>query len=83
MQLRVIEIMGTPCAVLALDLMEKERLSRRCLTLSLRLLHLPGTFALIAMFRLHMGLHGGHAGRRETVSPTGQAHLIVFANMVV
>ena len=71
------------CGVSALKLTEKEYLSRCCLTLSLQLLCLSSPFPLVAMFRLHMGLHDGHTGVCETVGPTGQVHLVVFANMVV
>ena len=48
-------------------LVEGQRLARRCLTLSYWLLHLAGVFTLITIFRLHMGLHGGNASRRESI----------------
>ena len=63
--------------------MEGQHLVRCCLTLSLQLLHLAGTFSLITVFHLHMGFHGGHASHRETICPTGQAHLVIFVDMVV
>ena len=53
------------------------------LALSFGLLHLASAFSLITMFRLHMGLHGGNASHRESIRPTGQAHLIMFADMIV
>ena len=31
----------------------------------------------------HMDLHGGNTSHRESIQPTGQAHLIMFADMVI
>ena len=39
--------------------------------------------SLIAVISLHMGLHGGNTGCRDTIGPTGQGHLVVLADMVV
>ena len=63
--------------------MDGQRLARCCLTLPLLFLHLGAAFFLITMLGLHVGFHGGHASHREAVRTTGQAHLIMFANMVI
>ena len=63
--------------------MDGQRLARRCLTLPLLFLHLDATFSLITMLSLHVGFHGGHASHCEAVGMTGQAHLIMFVNMVI
>ena len=39
--------------------------------------------ALVAMLHLHVGLHRGHASHRESVGAAGQAHPVVFADVVV
>ena len=58
--------------------MEGQRLVRRCLTLPL-----AETLSLITMLCLYVGFHGAHASHSETICPTGQAHLIMFVDMVV
>ena len=63
--------------------MDRQRLTRCCLTLPLLFLCLGAMFSLITMIGLHVGFHGSHASRREAVRMTGQAHLIMFANMVI
>ena len=63
--------------------MDGQHLARHCLTLPLLFLHLGATFSLIAMLGFHVGFHGSHASHREAVGMTGQAHLIMFANMVI
>ena len=63
--------------------MDGQCLARHCLTLPLLFLGLGAMFSLITMLSLHVGFHGGHASRREAVGMTGQAHLIMFANMVI
>ena len=57
--------------------------ARRCLALSFGLLCLAATLALVAMLHLHVGLHCGHACHHESVSMAGQAHPVVFADVVV
>ena len=65
-----LKVTGRPCciAVLVMDMVRRRHLFRHHLTLCLRLLHLSGMFPLVAMFRLHVGLHGGHTGHREAIS---------------
>ena len=65
------------------DLMDGQCLTRRCLTLPFLLLHLARTLSLITMCYLHVGFHGAHTSHRETFRATGQAHLIMFADMVI
>ena len=38
---------------------------------------------LLTMLSLHVGFHGGHASHREAICATGQAHLIMLADMVI
>ena len=52
-------------------------------TLPLLFLHLGTAFSLITMLVFHVGFHGGHASCHEAVRMTGQAHLIMFAKMVI
>ena len=63
--------------------MDRQRLARHCLALPLLFLHLGAAFSLITMLGLHVGFHGGHASHCEAVRMTGQAHLIMFVNMVI
>ena len=63
--------------------MDGQHLARCCLTLPLLFLCLSAVFSLITMLSLHVGFHGGHASRHEAIGMTGQAHLIMFANMVI
>ena len=35
------------------------------------------------MLRLHVGLHRGHASHHESISTAGQAHPVVFVDVVV
>ena len=62
---------------------EHRELVRHCLTLPLQLLCLAGTLSLITMLCLHVGFHGTHASCSKTICLTGQANLIMFADMVV
>ena len=39
--------------------------------------------ALVAMLCLHVSLHRSHASHRESVGTAGQAHPVVFADVVV
>ena len=64
-------------------LMDGQCLTRHCLTLPFLLLHLAGMLSLITMCCLHVGFHGTHASCCETIRATGQAHLIMFADMVI
>ena len=63
--------------------MDGQRLARHCLTLPLLFLCLGAAFSLITMLGLHVGFHGSHASCHEAIGMTGQAHLIMFANMVI
>ena len=63
--------------------MDRQHLIRCCLTLPLRLLRLSGMLSLITVHCLHVGFHGTYASHRETIRATGQAHLIMFADMVI
>ena len=63
--------------------MDGQRLARCCLTLPFLLLCLAGMLSLITMCCLHVGFHGTHASHRETIRTTGQAHLIMFVDMVI
>ena len=63
--------------------MDGQCLTRCCLTLPLLFLHLGAVFSLITMLGLHVGFHGGHTSCHEAVRMTGQAHLIMFVNMVI
>ena len=63
--------------------MDGQRLARHCLTLPLLFLCLGAAFSLITMLGLHVGFHGSHASHHEAIGTTGQAHLIMFANMVI
>ena len=63
--------------------MDRQRLTRCCLALPLLFLHLGTMFSLITMLGFHVDFHGGHASHHEAVRTTGQAHLIMFANMVI
>ena len=63
--------------------MDEQHLVRHCLALPLLFLCLGAAFPLITMLSFHVGFHGGHASHHEAVGMTGQAHLIMFANMVI
>ena len=53
------------------------------LALSFGLLCLAAALALVFMLRFHVGLHSGHASHRVPISTAGQAHPVVFADVVV
>ena len=63
--------------------MDGQHLARHCLALPLLFLHLGTVFSLITMLSFHVGFYGCHASRCEAIRMTGQAHLIMFANMVI
>ena len=63
--------------------MDGQHLARHCLTLPLLFLRLGTAFSLITMLGFHVGFYGSHASHLEAVGVTGQAHLIMFANMVI
>ena len=69
--------------MLWVESMDGQHLARHCLTPPLLFLRLGTVFSFITMLGLHVGFHGGHASHREAVGMTGQAHLIMFANMVI
>ena len=60
-----------------------QRLARHCLMLPLLFLCLGTVFSLITMLGFHVDFHGGHTSHPEAIRMTGQAHLIMFANMVI
>ena len=61
----------------------RKHLVRRHLNLSFLLLLLPSMFTLIAVFLLHVELHGAHTGHHETVSMAGEAHLVMLSDVIV
>ena len=63
--------------------MDGQCLARHCLALPLLFFSLGTAFSLITMLGFHVGFHGSHARCHEAVRMTGQAHLIMFANMVI
>ena len=69
--------------MLLAESMDGQHLTRHCLALPLLILRLGTAFYLITMLSFHVGFHGGHASCCEAIKMTGQAHLIMFANMVI
>ena len=61
----------------------RQHLARCCLALPLLFLRLGTAFPLITMLGFHVGFHGSHASHRKAIGTAGQAHLIMFANMVI
>ena len=52
------------------------------LALSFGLLRLAA-LAFVPVICLHVGLHGGHASRRISISAAGQAHVVVLMDVII